>query len=203
MIIHFIHFIYFTVIHFVNDTTSSSQRTSNDHYYEQDWIVPEDSVTIPTKSSRKQQQIQQQEQHITSLANQQIIMDNSMRSNVTTTPSDSLCTQSATSAPPRGRISRLKPKEDSYVVEVPNNCSTSDMIISSAYSIVECDTLSANTAAVKLTQDSTNALQTSNQQPNVLHYPIIDDSKPFVCQQCGLAFSREKAMLSHTKVITL
>ncbi|TMW42243.1 hypothetical protein DOY81_012675 [Sarcophaga bullata] len=187
-------------IHFVNDTTSSSQRTSNDHYYEQDWIVPEDSVTIPTKSSRKQQQIQQQEQHITSLANQQIIMDNSsLTSNVTSTPSDSLCTQTATSAPPRGRISRLKPKEDSYVVEVPNNCSTSDMIISSAYSIVECDTLSANTAAVKLTQDSTNELQTQNEQSNVLHYPVIDDSKPFVCQQCGLAFSREKAMLSHTK----
>lgn len=169
--------------------------------------MPADSVTIPTKSSRKQQQMQQQqqqEQHITSLANQQITMDNCVTSNVTTTPSDSLCAQIISNPPPRGRISRLKPKEDSYVVEVPNNCSASDIIISSAYSIVECDTLSGNTAAVKLTQDNTNTLQMpqqqQQQQQNVLHYPVIDDSKPFVCQQCGLAFSREKAMLSHTKV---
>jgi len=32
-------------------------------------------------------------------------------------------------------------------------------------------------------------------------FPVLDDSKPFVCQQCGLAFAREKALVSHTKVI--
>ncbi|XP_065371592.1 uncharacterized protein LOC135963597 [Calliphora vicina] len=184
-------------IHFVTDTTSSSQRTSNDHYYEQDWSVPEDSVTIPTKSSRKHQQQPQQLQHITSISNQQIMMENTITSS---SPQDVLTTTQTTTAPPRGRISRLKPKEDtSYVVEVPNNCSSSEMIISSAYSIVECDTLSASTAAVKLSQDNTPALHENDEEHNVLHYPVIDDSKPFVCQECGLAFSREKAMLSHTK----
>ncbi|KNC29754.1 hypothetical protein FF38_05205 [Lucilia cuprina] len=189
-------------IHFVTDTTSSSQRNSNDHYYEQDWSVPEDSVTIPTKSSRKHQQQQQQQlQHITSISNQPIMMN---ENTITTTSScntqDILTIQQTTTAPPRGRISRLKPKEDtSYVVEVANNCSSSEMIITSAYSIVECDTLSANTAAVKLSQDNTPALHENEEEHNVLHYPVIDDSKPFVCQQCGLAFSREKAMLAHTK----
>ncbi|KAM7359217.1 uncharacterized protein ACRADG_012923 [Cochliomyia hominivorax] len=184
-------------IHFVTDTTNSPQRTSNDHYYEQDWSVPEDSVTIPTKSSRKHQQ---QLQHITSISNQQIIMENSITTTSTTSSGNILTSTHTTTVPPRGRISRLKPKEDtSYVVEVANSCPSGEMIISSAYSIVECDTLSANTAAVKLSQDNNAPALTENVDQNVLHYPIIDDSKPFVCQQCGLAFSREKAMLAHTK----
>lgn len=185
----------FLVIHFVTDNTSSSQRTSNDHYYEQDWSVPEDSVTIPTKSSRKHQQ---HLQHITSISNQHNIM---LENTLTPSSSDILTSTQTTATPPRGRISRLKPKEDtSYVVEVQNNCSSNEMIIASAYSIVGCDTLSANTATVKLSQDNAPALLENNEVQNVLHYPVIDDSKPFVCQQCGLAFSREKAMLSHTKV---
>lgn len=180
-------------IHFVTDTTSSSQRTSNDHYYEQDWSVPEDSVTIPTKSSRKQQY--QEQQHITSISNNHIMMENTITSSVS-----AISSTTTNSAPaPRGRISRLKPKEDAYVVEVTNNCS-SGINISSAYSIVECDTLSDSTAAVKLSQDNPPpALQVQQEQNVVIHYPVIDESKPFVCQQCGLAFSREKAMLSHTK----
>lgn len=32
-----------------------------------------------------------------------------------------------------------------------------------------------------------------------MRFPVIDDRRPFVCQQCGLSFSREKALLSHTK----
>lgn len=126
--------------------------------------------------------------------------------NTITSVSSIPTTQISTAAPPRGRISRLKPKEDSYIVEVPNNCTPSSNFITSAYSIVEYDALSDTTAAVKLSQDNpvpALKVEQHQQQPQqnlVIHYPIIDDSKPFVCQQCGLAFSREKAMLSHTKV---
>lgn len=31
-------------------------------------------------------------------------------------------------------------------------------------------------------------------------YPVIDPDRPFVCQQCGVSFAREKALLSHSKV---
>lgn len=31
-------------------------------------------------------------------------------------------------------------------------------------------------------------------------FPIIDPRKPFVCQHCGVAFTREKALESHTKI---
>lgn len=187
--VHLINLL-FLVIHFVTDTTASpSHRNSNDHYYEQDWSVPEDSVTIPTKSSRKHQQL------ITSISNQQILLESSL----TSSSPDVLTANQTRTSPPRGRISRLKPKEDtSYAVQ--NNCSSNEMIISSAYSIVGGDALTANAAGVKLCQDNPQALLEKDEVQNILHFPVIDDSKPFVCQQCGLAFSREKAMVSHTKV---
>lgn len=31
-------------------------------------------------------------------------------------------------------------------------------------------------------------------------YPVIDPTRPFVCQKCGVSFAREKALLSHSKV---
>lgn len=34
----------------------------------------------------------------------------------------------------------------------------------------------------------------------VERYPITDPRKPFVCQHCGVAFTREKALESHTKL---
>ncbi|XP_055923940.1 uncharacterized protein LOC129954209 [Eupeodes corollae] len=34
---------------------------------------------------------------------------------------------------------------------------------------------------------------------NIQHFPVIDENKPFVCQQCGLSFAREKALSSHVK----
>lgn len=34
-------------------------------------------------------------------------------------------------------------------------------------------------------------------------YPIIDASRPFVCQKCGVSFAREKALLSHSKVSSI
>lgn len=119
-------------------------------------------------------------------------------------------TTTASTAPPRGRISRLKPKEDAYVVDVANNCDINGSSMASAYSIVHCDALTVPTTTTTTmeltTQDTMPAIQTiqnhthQQRQEVARHYPIIDDNKPFVCQQCGLAFSREKAMLSHTKV---
>lgn len=38
------------------------------------------------------------------------------------------------------------------------------------------------------------------QQPQELRYPVIDMTRPFVCQKCGVSFAREKALLSHSKV---
>ncbi|XP_055848137.1 RE1-silencing transcription factor [Episyrphus balteatus] len=34
---------------------------------------------------------------------------------------------------------------------------------------------------------------------NIQRFPVIDENKPFVCQQCGLSFAREKALSSHVK----
>lgn len=56
---------------------------------------------------------------------------------------------------------------------------------------------------VKLLCDVANQSQQSpvsehNDRPSV-RFPVIDDRRPFVCQQCGLSFSREKALASHTK----
>lgn len=31
-------------------------------------------------------------------------------------------------------------------------------------------------------------------------YPVVDTKKPFVCQQCGVSFAREKALISHSRV---
>lgn len=55
----------------------------------------------------------------------------------------------------------------------------------------------------KLLCDVANQSQDSdNSQSNAgtgERFPIIDDRRPFVCQTCGLAFSREKALTSHIK----
>lgn len=173
--------------------------------------MPEDSVTIPIKSSRKQYQQHQLQQQTTS--HHQTTSDNHTTLIDDTTGSLPLTTTTTSTAPPRGRISRLKPKEDTYVVDVPNNCTsgTSNINLAASYSIVQCDTLEeSTTTALEYTQDTTPALETTQQlqqqhhhqqqKKQIVHFPVIDDNKPFVCQQCGLAFSREKAMLSHTKV---
>lgn len=36
--------------------------------------------------------------------------------------------------------------------------------------------------------------------PESERYPVIDPSRPFVCQKCGVSFAREKALMSHAKV---
>lgn len=37
-------------------------------------------------------------------------------------------------------------------------------------------------------------------QQHEQRYPVIDPTRPFVCQKCGVSFAREKALLSHSKV---
>lgn len=37
--------------------------------------------------------------------------------------------------------------------------------------------------------------------PPTDRYPVIDPDRPFVCQKCGVSFAREKALLSHSKVM--
>lgn len=39
-----------------------------------------------------------------------------------------------------------------------------------------------------------------SESPQVEQYPIIDPSRPFVCQKCGVSFAREKALMSHAKM---
>lgn len=38
------------------------------------------------------------------------------------------------------------------------------------------------------------------QQQQEQRFPVIDPTRPFVCQKCGVSFAREKALLSHSKV---
>ena len=47
---------------------------------------------------------------------------------------------------------------------------------------------------------STSKPKDRTPEPYVEKYPITDDRKPFVCQHCGVSFTREKALESHKKV---
>lgn len=42
--------------------------------------------------------------------------------------------------------------------------------------------------------------ESSSQIHNEVRYPILDPRKPFVCQHCGVAFAREKALASHARI---
>lgn len=44
------------------------------------------------------------------------------------------------------------------------------------------------------------SLPREEEDKNIQRFPVIDENKPFVCQQCGLSFAREKALLSHVKI---
>ncbi|KAL7294133.1 hypothetical protein TKK_0012162 [Trichogramma kaykai] len=39
-----------------------------------------------------------------------------------------------------------------------------------------------------------------NQHPLSPRYPVIDSTKPYVCQTCGISFAREKALASHARI---
>ncbi|XP_069691227.1 zinc finger protein 93-like isoform X3 [Periplaneta americana] len=38
------------------------------------------------------------------------------------------------------------------------------------------------------------------QEPAVPRWPVIDESRPYVCQHCGVGFAREKALGSHARI---
>ncbi|XP_011182607.2 uncharacterized protein Znf569_1 [Zeugodacus cucurbitae] len=139
-------------------------RQPNDHYYEQDWTTHINSLQRGEKSSRKPHNVS----------------GNSSSTSTSTTIG-------------RGRISRIKPKEESYGLNEPHENDTVGLanLENQSSAFEDCQQLQASTAVVKFTQNQSPAHQKS--------FPVIDESKPFVCQQCGLAFAREKAMLAHTK----
>ncbi|XP_017067200.2 LOW QUALITY PROTEIN: uncharacterized protein LOC108105239 [Drosophila eugracilis] len=89
-------------------------------------------------------------------------------------------------APSRGRISRLKPKEES----------SQFIVISDKSGQSELRQYMDTEPAQPVVTTSQPIAVEPPPQPN---FPVLDDSKPFVCQQCGLAFAREKALVSHTK----
>ncbi|KAH8381852.1 hypothetical protein KR009_000652 [Drosophila setifemur] len=137
-----------------------NQRQLDDHYYEQDWPL-----------YQQQQQQQEQEQ----LHQEHHLVSNSEVQLMTSYPAPP-------AAPSGGRISRLKPKEESSQFLEPAASELRDY----------------------LSGESSQAVVGTSQPIPVDHqpqptYPILDEKKPFVCQQCGLAFAREKALISHTK----
>uniref|UniRef100_A0A6P4ET55 LOW QUALITY PROTEIN: uncharacterized protein LOC108043959 n=1 Tax=Drosophila rhopaloa TaxID=1041015 RepID=A0A6P4ET55_DRORH len=156
------------------DSTSSikfehqSQRQLDDHYYEQEWPL--------YQQQQEQDQSQQEMQHhhqILEVGEVQLL--------------DSYPEAVAPpAAPTRGRISRLKPKEESSQFIV-----ISDKPIASDLR----DYMDSEPAQPVVATSHPIAVEPPP-QPN---FPVLDDSKPFVCQQCGLAFAREKALVSHTK----
>ncbi|XP_067619168.1 uncharacterized protein [Eurosta solidaginis] len=149
---------------FVEQEQQSQLHQPNDHYYEQGWTTQINNVQRNEKYSRRPYNVS----------------GNSSSTSTSTTVG-------------RGRISRLKPKEESYVLNEPLPNDSVEFINAETTDIVyeDCRQLQASTAVVKFTQNQSPSHEKS--------FPIIDESKPFVCQQCGLAFAREKALLAHTK----
>ncbi|ALC45436.1 CG7987 [Drosophila busckii] len=146
------------------------QRQLDDHYYEHEWQLYQE---------QPQQSEQQQEQ---------FVMDTPEASYATETPEPE-------PTPTRGRISRLKLKQESTQYIVISEKQAEDMqqyMDSEEQSSAGSQTTVSNVTTIKENEE----VVVAKQEPR---YPVIDDSKPFVCQQCGLAFAREKALVSHIK----
>ncbi|XP_068157474.1 uncharacterized protein [Drosophila tropicalis] len=143
------------------------QRQLDDHYYEQDWPL------------YQQEQNQEQQCLIVSSSEVPQLMQ---QTNYMTENNTNVATPVASAS--RGRISRLKPKEETsqYIViteNVQNEPAQGQVVATST--LVEPDVVSAS------------------DPPEHLNFPVLDEGKPFVCQECGLAFAREKALVSHIK----
>lgn len=101
---------------------------------------------------------------------------------------------SSSSVAPRGRVSRIKPKEENnYTIDESAFRQSKSSQRAQLDDYEECQEFQPSNAAAKLMEDNSS-------RPHENHFPVIDESKPFVCQQCGLAFAREKALMSHGKV---
>nr|XP_017002541.2 uncharacterized protein LOC108061050 [Drosophila takahashii] len=147
-----------------------TQRQLDDHYYEHDWPLYQ----------QQQQEQQEQEQH-------HQIVDESEVQLVASYPA----TATAPAAPARGRISRLKPKEESsQFIVISDKPAGSEL---RQYMDPE------PTQPMVVTTSQAIAVDPPPPPPPQPNFPVLDESKPFVCQQCGLAFAREKALVSHTK----
>ncbi|EDW42171.1 GM25840 [Drosophila sechellia] len=144
-----------------------TQRQLDDHYYEHDWPL-------------FQQQPEQEHAQPNIHQQHQIVEEGGIQL-VASYPD----TVAPPAAPSRGRISRLKPKEESRQFIVISDKSAED---SRPY-------MEPEPAQPVVTTSQLIAVEPPP-QPN---FPVLDHSKPFVCQQCGLAFAREKALVSHTK----
>lgn len=153
------------------------QRQMDDHYYEQEWPLYQ----------QQQQQEQEQVQHDQMLQQHQQLVCNSEVQFV--------ASYTAAVAPPpapsRGRISRLKPKEES----------SQFIVISDKPGPNELQDYINSEPAVQPVVPTSQPMAIDPPPPPQPNFPVLDDSKPFVCQQCGLAFARQKALVSHTKVI--
>ncbi|XP_017047099.1 uncharacterized protein LOC108092112 [Drosophila ficusphila] len=144
-----------------------SQRQFDDHYYEQEYQLYQQE-----QEQAQEQELQQQRHQVVEEGEVQLVA--------------SYPAVAQPAAPTRGRISRLKPKEES------------------SQFIVISDKPTASELRDYMDTEPTQPVVSTSQpvavepppQPN---FPVLDDSKPFVCQQCGLAFAREKALVSHTK----
>lgn len=146
-----------------------TQRQLDDHYYEQEW---------PLFQHQQEQENAQQNVH----QQHQIVEEGGIQL-VASYPD----TVAQPAGPSRGRISRLKPKEES-----------SQFIVISDKSVEDSRPYMEPEPAQPVVTTSEFIAVEPPPQPN---FPVLDHSKPFVCQQCGLAFAREKALVSHTKVI--
>ncbi|XP_062125576.1 uncharacterized protein LOC133838473 [Drosophila sulfurigaster albostrigata] len=155
------------------------QRQIVDHFYEQEWpMYPE--------QEQEQEQQQQQQQHIQDAEQLTVVQQASYAEPV--------------AAPPavRGRISRLKPKEEStqYIVLAEKQAAADELQQFMEHLPADLDNATTTTAAAAVEPAATSDNQ---QAAEASRFPVLDESKPFVCQQCGLAFAREKALVSHIK----
>ncbi|XP_034489278.1 uncharacterized protein LOC117793019 [Drosophila innubila] len=165
-------------------------RQVDDHFYEQEWPLYQDQEHEQIQEQQQQQLEQEQEQEQLAVASQ--VMQQASYAAV----SDVAAPTAA-----RGRISRLKPKEESTQYIVIAEKQTSDDL----QQFVDCEELAppppltnTNVNATS-TQCDANSSTDNSQAMNASRFPVLDESKPFVCQQCGLAFAREKALVSHIK----
>ncbi|KAH8267327.1 hypothetical protein KR018_010945 [Drosophila ironensis] len=145
-----------------------AQRQMDDHYYEQEWSL---ATHQSAERALRQEQPPPEEQQLVSSSEVQLV--ESFRQPVVVPPPV---------GPARGRISRLKPKEES---------SSSQFIVA--------DKPTTSDLGQSVVSTSTSASRGAGEPPAQLNFPVLDEKKPFVCQQCGLAFAREKALVSHTK----
>ncbi|KAH8381672.1 hypothetical protein KR093_010516 [Drosophila rubida] len=158
----------------------AQSRQMVDHFYEQEW--PMNGPYEPMQQEQQQQQLD---------ADQQLTVANQVVQQA------SYSAVSAVAAPTaaRGRISRLKPKEESTQYIVLAEKHAADELQQFMAELPEHATAASPAEAVA----AANVTTENQQVTEASRFPVLDDSKPFVCQQCGLAFAREKALVSHIK----